>query len=142
MMCQTWIRRSIGSYGYMILGLGRSSQVHWTVTPARCLLWTFPLMAAFWLAGHSIAQSFYGTPPPGRGKVTLSSVRNLSIASICVRFSPSSQLGVVTHTHVQIWDLNKSPRKRLAQFDGHIDFYISLNRSLAWTRDGGHLLSA
>jgi WD40 repeat protein len=59
---------------------------------------------------------------------------------VCVRFSPTSQLGVGTHNHIQIWDWDT--RKRLAQFNGHTDFNDSDNLSLAWTRDGGHLLSA
>jgi WD40 repeat protein len=58
-----------------------------------------------------------------------------------VRFSPTSQLlGVGTDIHIQIWDLDR--RERLAQFNGHTDFNNSYNLSLAWTRDGAHLLSA
>jgi WD40 repeat protein len=60
---------------------------------------------------------------------------------IRVRFSPTGQLlGVATDKRLQIWDLNR--RERLAQFNGHTDFSGSWNLSLAWTRDGGRLLSA
>jgi WD40 repeat protein len=59
----------------------------------------------------------------------------------CVRFSPIGQLlGVATDKHIQIWDFDR--RERLAQFNGHTDFSGSWNLSLAWTRDGGRLLSA
>jgi WD40 repeat protein len=59
----------------------------------------------------------------------------------CVRFSPTGQLlGVATDKHIQIWDFDR--RERLAQFNGHTDFSGSWNQSLAWTRDGGRLLSA
>jgi hypothetical protein len=44
--------------------------------------------------------------------------------------------------HIQIWDLDSDRRKRLTQFNGHTDFGHSPNLSLAWTRDGIHLLSA
>jgi WD40 repeat protein len=58
----------------------------------------------------------------------------------CVRFSLTGPLlGVATDNHIQIWDLDR--RERLAQFNGHSDFDNSLNISLAWTRDGVHLLS-
>ncbi|KAJ8579981.1 WD40 repeat-like protein [Rhizopogon salebrosus TDB-379] len=58
-----------------------------------------------------------------------------------VRFSPTGQLGVAsTDKHIQIWDLER--RERLAQFNGHTDFSGNWNTSLAWTRDGGRLLSA
>jgi WD40 repeat protein len=59
----------------------------------------------------------------------------------CVRFSPTGQLlGVVTGKHIQIWDFDR--RERLAQFNGHTDFSGGWNLSLAWTHDGGRLLSA
>ncbi|KAJ8584581.1 WD40 repeat-like protein [Rhizopogon salebrosus TDB-379] len=60
---------------------------------------------------------------------------------VYVRFSPTGQLlGVATDKHIQIWDFDR--RERLAQFNGHTDFSRSWNLSLAWTRDGGRLLSA
>ncbi|KAJ8579480.1 WD40 repeat-like protein [Rhizopogon salebrosus TDB-379] len=60
---------------------------------------------------------------------------------IRVRFSPTGQLlGVGTDIHIQIWDLER--RERLVQFKGHTEFDGSWNRSLTWTRDGAHLLSA
>jgi WD40 repeat protein len=59
---------------------------------------------------------------------------------IRVRFSLTSQLlGVGTSKYIQIWDLE---RRCLIQFKGHTEFNGSWNRSLAWTRDGVHLLSA
>ncbi|KAJ8579800.1 WD40 repeat-like protein, partial [Rhizopogon salebrosus TDB-379] len=58
----------------------------------------------------------------------------------CVRFSPTSQLGVGSAKHIQIWDLDR--RERLVQFNGHSDFKDSFNNSLTWARDGIHLLSA
>jgi WD40 repeat protein len=59
----------------------------------------------------------------------------------CVRFSPTGQLlGVGTDKYIQIWDLDR--RERLAQFKGHTKFNSSWNLSLAWTRDGVHILSA
>jgi WD40 repeat protein len=58
----------------------------------------------------------------------------------CVRFSLTGPLlGVATDNHIQIWDLER--RERLAQFNGHSDFDNSLNISLAWSRDGVHILS-
>src|SRR6266436_5210 len=81
----TWIRRCIGSYGCVILRLGGSSQVHWTVTPTLWMLWIFLLTVALWLAGHATAQSSYGTPPPGRRKVNLSSVVHMSLGSNSLR---------------------------------------------------------
>jgi WD40 repeat protein len=57
----------------------------------------------------------------------------------CVRFSPTGQLGVATYKHIQIWDWER--RECLAQFKGHSEFNSSWNRSLAWTHDGGRLLS-
>jgi WD40 repeat protein len=58
----------------------------------------------------------------------------------CVRFSPTSQLlGVGTDIHIQIWNLDR--RECLLQFKGHSEFNGSWNRSLAWTHDGGRLLS-
>ncbi|OAX33242.1 WD40 repeat-like protein [Rhizopogon vinicolor AM-OR11-026] len=54
-----------------------------------------------------------------------------------VRFSPTGQLGVATEEDIQIWDSDR--RERLAQFNGHA---YSCYRSLTWTRDGSHLLSA
>jgi WD40 repeat protein len=58
-----------------------------------------------------------------------------------VRFSPTGQLlGVDTSKYIQIWDLER--RERLVQFKGHTEFNGSRNRSLTWTRDGVHLLSA
>jgi WD40 repeat protein len=60
-----------------------------------------------------------------------------------LQFFPTSQLevlGVVTDKHIQIWDLER--RERLAQFKGHTEFNSSWNRSLTWTRNGLHLLSA
>jgi WD40 repeat protein len=60
---------------------------------------------------------------------------------IRVRFSPTGQLlGVGTSKYIQIWDLDR--RERLAQFKGHTAFNGSWNRSLTWTRDGVHFLSA
>jgi WD40 repeat protein len=57
-----------------------------------------------------------------------------------IRFSPTGQLlGVGTGKYIQIWDLER--RERLVQFKGHTEFNGSQNRSLAWTRDGGRLLS-
>jgi WD40 repeat protein len=58
----------------------------------------------------------------------------------CVRFSSTGQLGVGTGKHIQIWDLDR--REHLAQFNGHTNFSGSLNQSLAWTHDGGRILSA
>src|SRR6266436_1856480 len=57
-----------------------------------------------------------------------------------VQFSPAGQLGVATKEDIQIWDSDR--RERLAQFKGHANFNNSWNRSLTWTRDGIHLLSA
>ncbi|KAG2748825.1 WD40 repeat-like protein [Suillus brevipes Sb2] len=59
---------------------------------------------------------------------------------ICIRFSPTGQLGVATEDDVQIWDLNR--RERLAQFKGHRDFNQATNFELTWARDGAHLFSA
>jgi WD40 repeat protein len=60
---------------------------------------------------------------------------------IRVRFSLTSQLlGVGTSKYIQIWDLER--RERLVQFKCHTQFNGSWNRSLTWTRDGVHLLSA
>jgi WD40 repeat protein len=57
----------------------------------------------------------------------------------CVRFSPTGRLGVATCKHIQIWDLER--RECLVQFKGHTEFNGSWNHSLAWTHDGGRLLS-
>ncbi|OAX32265.1 WD40 repeat-like protein [Rhizopogon vinicolor AM-OR11-026] len=57
-----------------------------------------------------------------------------------VRFSPTRELGVATSGDIQIWDFDR--RERLAQFKGHANFNNSRNRSITWTRDGTHLLSA
>jgi WD40 repeat protein len=58
-----------------------------------------------------------------------------------IRFSPTGQLlGVGTGKYIQIWDLER--RERLVQFKGHTEFNGCWNRSLTWTRDGVHLLSA
>ncbi|OAX31973.1 WD40 repeat-like protein [Rhizopogon vinicolor AM-OR11-026] len=59
---------------------------------------------------------------------------------ICIRFSPTGPLGVATDEDIQIWDLGR--RERVAQFNGHTEFNNALNKSLAWTPDGAHLLSA
>ncbi|OJA12192.1 hypothetical protein AZE42_03927, partial [Rhizopogon vesiculosus] len=59
---------------------------------------------------------------------------------IWVRFSPTGQLGVATKEDIQIWDSDQ--RERPARFKGHANFNKSWNRSLTWTRDGTHLLSA
>jgi len=57
-----------------------------------------------------------------------------------IRFSPTGQLGVATKEDIQIWDLDQ--KKRLTQFNGHNEFNNAWNRSLTWTPDGAHLLSA
>jgi WD40 repeat protein len=61
---------------------------------------------------------------------------------IRIRFSPTGQLlAVGTSKYIQIWDLEQI-RERPAQFKGHTEFSGSRNRSLTWTCDGVHLLSA
>ncbi|OAX36952.1 WD40 repeat-like protein [Rhizopogon vinicolor AM-OR11-026] len=57
-----------------------------------------------------------------------------------VQFSPTGQLGVATEEDIQIWDSDR--RECLAQFNGHAKFNNSCYRSLTWTRDGTHILSA
>ncbi|OJA12196.1 hypothetical protein AZE42_03934 [Rhizopogon vesiculosus] len=57
----------------------------------------------------------------------------------CIRFSPTGQLGI-GGKYIQIWDLYR--RERLAQFNGHAEFNYAWTKSLTWTPDGAHLLSA
>ncbi|OJA14178.1 hypothetical protein AZE42_11038, partial [Rhizopogon vesiculosus] len=52
----------------------------------------------------------------------------------------TGQVGVATSEAIQILDVTR--REVLAKFSGHADFNNSWNRSLTWTPDGAHLLSA
>jgi WD40 repeat protein len=60
----------------------------------------------------------------------------IKCGAYCIRYSPSGELlAIATYNNIQIY--NSGTRKRVASFEGHVGF----NMSLAWTPDGARLLS-
>jgi hypothetical protein len=82
LMKKNLMKYCIGSHGYVMLRV-RLSQVPWK-GHTSC-----------WPAGQSIAQSFYGTVAPGRGKVILSYVARPSFAFDFLRQVNSASLPIV-----------------------------------------------